>query len=427
MLSRRYLTWFGLVLLGIVLGVGFLGVIDKRFAEGGVYPHYASFRSDPLGTSALYESLSTMPDVTAVRNITSLNTVESLDGDTVLLLLGLPRENLGDLRISPNGSPVLDAVRAGGRLVVTINPGLVPEKFQPVQSEEEEDWFERRRKLREERIRSRDGKSEEELEKEEEDFEKAMDEALGVRFTAKFGFLLESMESFERPEEGWELKPGPKKEVIALPDWYSQFRFKKSSKEWKTIARTAGGPVVIERKLGEGSIVFASDSFFVSNEALHREAAPEFLVWLLGDKTKVVFDETIHGVQESGGAMVLMREYRVHGVFFGLILFAALWAWRSSSPLAPGEDFSGSGLAASAGAVAGEESSSGLTRLLRRSIAPKQLLRQCLELWEESRKRELPKEAQKKIASVLSKYEGESRNRDAVASYRVISECLRKR
>ncbi|MEM1442400.1 MAG: hypothetical protein AAGF67_08660, partial [Verrucomicrobiota bacterium] len=114
MLSRRYLTWFGLVLLGIVLGVGFLGVIDKRFAEGGVYPHYASFRSDPLGTSALYESLSTMPDVTAVRNITSLNTVESLDGDTVLLLLGLPRENLGDLRVSPNGSPVLDAVRTGG-------------------------------------------------------------------------------------------------------------------------------------------------------------------------------------------------------------------------------------------------------------------------------------------------------------------------
>lgn len=419
---------FGLFALGVLLCLGFLEVIEKRFAEGGVYPHYASFRSDPLGTSALYESLTAIPGITVSRNITALNTIKGLDGDTALLLLGLPRESLGDLRDSPDGSLILDAVRSGGRLVVTINPGLVPEKFQPARSEEEEDWFERRRKLREERIRSERREEEtEEAENEEVDFERAMDQALGERLTEKFGFRLKSLEEFERPEEGWELKPGPKSKVRALPDWYSQFRFEKKGGSWRTIARAEGGPVVIEKRLGQGSLVFASDSFFVSNEALHREASPEFLVWLLGGKANIVFDETIHGVRESGGAMVLMRRYRIHGVFFGLLLFVSLWAWRSSSPLAPGEEGNGGGLAATASAVAGEEASSGLTRLLRRSISPAQLLRQCLDLWSESRQGRIPKEAEKQINQVLEKYESENRHRDPVASYQQISECLRRR
>ncbi|MEM6915795.1 MAG: DUF4350 domain-containing protein [Verrucomicrobiota bacterium] len=418
---------FGLFALGVVLCVGFLEVIEKRFAEGGVYPHYASFRSDPLGTSALYESLSNLPEVSVKRNVTGLDRIRDLDGNTALLLLGLPRENLADLRESSGGSPVLEAVRSGARLVVTVNPGLVPEKFLPARSDEEEDWFERRRKLREDRIRSEKKGEEGDLEEKEKDFEKAMDEALGERLTEKFGFRLESLEEFERPEEGWELKPGPKTEVRALPDWFSQFRFRKTGKGWKTIARAEGGPVVIEKRLGKGSLVFASDSFFVSNEALHLSATPEFLVWLLGGKTNIVFDETIHGVREVGGAMVLMRRYRVHGVFFGLILFVALWAWRSSSPLAPSEADTGRGLAVTAGAVTGEETSSGLTRLLQRSIAPNELLRQCVELWSESRSREIPKSVEKKVSGVLQKYEPESRSRDAVTSYREISEWLRRR
>ena len=183
------MTWFGLLVLAIVLFVGFVEVIEKRFAEGGVYPHYASFRSDPLGTSALYESLSGIPGVQVERSVKHLNSLEGLDSDTVLLLLGLTREVKNNLP-APNDSEVVKAIKTGARLVVTINPGLVPEKFLPSTTEEEDAWLERRRELQEERIRSErqgDSKEADETEDdaldEEELLEEEMDLALGERFT----------------------------------------------------------------------------------------------------------------------------------------------------------------------------------------------------------------------------------------------------
>lgn len=435
MKSRRFFTCFGLVALALFLGVGFLGVLEKRFAEGGVYPHYASFRSDPLGTSALYESLSALPGTEVRRNIAHLNSIEGLDESVVLLLLGVPRENFGDLRAGED-SPVFRAVKDGARLVITVNPGLVPEKFQPAKTEEEEDWFERRRQLREERIRSKEREEpesekekdgeEDAISEEEEAFELAMDESLGPRLSRRLGFALESLEEFERPEGGWDLIPGPESPVTSLPGWYSQFRFQPEAEAWKTIAGAEGGPVVIERRYGRGSVVLASDSFFVSNEALHLEPVPEFLAWILGGKSNIVFDETVHGSQESGGAMKLIRRYRMHGVFFGLLAFVVLWAWRSSSPLAPGDDDLDLGLVAGGGAVAGEETSSGLIRMLRRSIEPSGLLQRCILVWKESRHLTLRGDVEKQLHEILREEEEDRKRRDPVSTYRRITDCLRR-
>ncbi|MEM7602835.1 MAG: DUF4350 domain-containing protein [Verrucomicrobiota bacterium] len=427
MTRRRFNTWFGLIVLGLMLIVGSIEVIEKRIAEGGIYPHYASYRSDPLGVSALYESLSGIPGLRVERNITHLNSITTLDGDSALLLLGLPRESLNDLRATPD-SPVIQAVKEGARLVVTVNPGLVPEKYQPSRTEDEEDWFERRRKLREERIRSEnDGVVEEENDEEaEERLEVAMDKALGERLTRKLGFELESLEEFERPEGGWELKSSKRSPVAALPNWYSQFRFANQSKGWKVIARSEKKPAVIEKRYGKGTIVLASDSFFVSNEALHLEPVPEFLSWMVGGKSKIIFDETIHGSKETGGAMKLMRRYRIHGVFFGLFVFLGLWAWRTSSPLAPGDDDLDRGLVGPGGTVAGESMNLGLTRMLRTSIGADQLLKQCVAVWRESKKRALSTEATKEVEQLLSDFEGNRKSRDAVFVYRRIAECLRR-
>ncbi len=432
MRRRRYITWFGLLVLAIVLFMGFVEVIEKRFAEGGVYPHYASFRSDPLGTSALYESLSGIPGVQVERNVKHLNSLEGLDSDTVLLLLGLPREGLNNLR-APSDSEVVKAIKSGARLVVTINPGLVPEKFLPSTTEEEDDWLERRRELQEERIRSeRQGDSEEADETEddaldeEELLEEEMDLALGERFTGILGVSLESLEEFERPDGGWDLTPGEDGPVKVLPSWYSQFRFETEDPAWKAIAEAEGGPVVIERQFGKGSIVFASDSFFVSNEALHLEPIAPFLAWIIGDKTKLIFDETIHGSQETGGAMKLMRRYRVHGVFFGILVFVVLWAWRSSSPLAPAEEGMDRGIIGSGGTISGEEMGKGLTRLLRQSIQRSQLVPECFRIWKESQHRAVPAKAEREVSELLGQYELSGKNRDLVSLYHRIAECLRR-
>jgi hypothetical protein len=442
MSKRRLYTWIGLITLAAFLVIGFVEVMERRFAEGNVYPHYASFRSDPLGTSAFYETLERMDAFRVRRNIKHLNTVKGIDGDTVLLLLGYPREDFPNLR-APEDSAVMRAVKEdGARLVITVNPGLVPEKFLPSTTDEEEDWMERRRKLREKKLKQERGDGEEESDEEEEtdeeseeeseeEFEKRMDEALGNRLMKELGFEVESLEEFERPEGGWELQggqvPGGKKMKGALPIWYSQFRLEELASDWEIVALSDDKPVVAERRYGKGSVVIATDTFFVSNEALHLEPVPEFLLWMLGGKAKVVFDETIHGSQESGGAMKLIRRYRLHGVFIGLLVFVVFWAWRSASPLAPGSEELDRGLIGSGDAVAGEETGSGLIRLLRGSVPPGELLERCLSIWRESSRREISPEAEKEIESIAARHRGDPKQFGLVQAYREISEVLRRR
>ncbi len=457
--KRRLYTWIGLIALGVGLAIGFLEILDRRFAEGGVYAHYASFRSDPLGASVFYETLYSLPETEVSRNQINLNRIASLDEDTTLLLLGYPRDSLSNLR-APADSPVMEAVEQGGRLVITFNPGLVPEKFQPAQTEEEKDWFERRKELQKKRDVERkkgtkaarkekggkekggeqateeeDNEEEEsdapksrDEEEEEQEFEAMMDESIGLRLIKKLGFELESLEEFERPEGGWELRAGGGLEdgPRALPSWYSQFRFEELDEEWKVVAESDGAAVVIERPWGDGTIVLASDSYFVSNEALYRDAYPEFLLWMLGGKSKIVFDETIHGVEESGGAMKLMRRYRIHGIFFGLLVVVILWAWRSASALAPGSEDIDRGLIGTGSQVSGEDTEAGLTRLLRRSIPQSELFEKCLGVWTEST-RSLTPEQEKKKGEILNRHLSDPKGYNSVKAYQDMIELLRRR
>ena len=147
MLTRANRLRLGLILLGVLLLGGFFTVLERRFAEGGLYPHYASFRTDPMGTSAYYETLDRLEGIEVSRNLKSLNNLKELDGKTVILLLGYPREDFDNLR-APLNSEVMRAVDEGGRLVITLNPELVTEAFKPKLSEKEEDLVEERRRIR---------------------------------------------------------------------------------------------------------------------------------------------------------------------------------------------------------------------------------------------------------------------------------------
>lgn len=455
MWTRATATKLGLVLLGALLVAGFFGVLEKRFSEGGIYPYYASFRSDPLGTSVFYESLDRIESLSVSRNLTDLNAVQGLDEDSVILMLGYPRDGFEEIR-APESSPVMKAVEAGARLVITMNPELVPEKFQPGISDLEDDWIERRRRIREERAARRlstpkpeaggneapvasekevnddggESTDEEEMEKEEAEFEKQMEEVLGPTLTKKLGFAIPSSDSFERPAEGWETRAGESLVGIVpaeLPQWRSQYRFETKDPAWKAVVSVGEDPVVIERLFGKGSVVLASDSYFTSNESLHLGAEPGFLLWLIGGKKKVIFDETIHGTVETGGAMKLIRRYRAHGIFFGLIAFLALWAWRSAAPLVPGSEDRERGLVGEGGAVMGEGTGSGLIRLLRRSVPSTSLLSQCVEVWTQSRVAGAANPGREKIDQMLARHRREPKQFGMVETYRGIVELLRKR
>jgi len=55
------------------------------------------------------------------------------------------------------------------------------------------------------------------------------------------------------------------------------------------LART--NAVVIERDFGKGSVVIATDSYFVSNESMEQDRHADLLAWLIGANKNVVFDE----------------------------------------------------------------------------------------------------------------------------------------
>lgn len=378
-MSRSQGVWVILVVLLLGLVAAFAAIMEMRFSPGDIYPHYSTRRSDPLGGRAFYESLQKLPGMEVSRNLASLHRIKALDEDTTLVLLGLPRSSLTKLRVADD-SPVLEAVRNGTRLVIVMNPGFVPISIE--EDEDEADWFKRRAEIKKKHEGEGDGSDSDEDESAEDE---EMDR--GESFLDHVNVAMMVPKEFKRPDEGWTLEraaseaDGLEELPEAFPRWYSQFRFTELEEPWKGVALVEGLPVVVMREYGKGEIVITSDSYFSSNEALWKREDTSFLWWLLGGKKRVVFDETIHGSKESGGIMKLIRRFRLHGFFAGLFIFLVLLAWSSGSSLVPGSEEMDLGLVASEGTVAGEDASSGMVRLLRRSIRPTELLDQCADVW----------------------------------------------
>ncbi|NOX99747.1 MAG: DUF4350 domain-containing protein [Verrucomicrobia bacterium] len=387
-------TWLILAVLLICLITAFTAIMEMRFSPGDIYPHYSTKRSDPLGARAFYESLEKIPGTKVSRNIASLQRIKGLGPDTTFILLGLSRSSLKKLRLAED-SPVMEAVHEGTRLVVVMSPKFVQASFD--KSKNQDNWLERREKLKEGTEDKKEGVDESEEDNEKGDEGKDEDEGFKLReyFLRHVDIGLMVPEKYEHPEDGWEVvgavnditEASDEPEVglpRVFPNWHSQFRFDKPSAPWQVIAQIDDLPVVVKRPYGKGTIVLTSDSYFTSNEALWKGGDTSFLWWLIGGNPKVVFDETLHGSVESGGMMKLIRRYRLHGFFAGLFIFIALLAWSSGSSLVPGNEEVERGLVANDGAVTGEDASSGLVRLLRRSVKPAEMLDQCVEIWKKS-------------------------------------------
>ncbi len=482
--NTRLAPLLGFALLAALLVIVYVAVLEKRFASGEIYPHYSTLRSDPLGARALHDSLAALPQLEVNRNRKSLMSIDTLDGDTALWLCGLSRGAFDRLR-APEDSPVLRAVREdGARLLITLNPRSVPRKFDLAEEEEEtafEEWWDERERIRREREKGdeeasepggdSDGEtgaggkdadkdnagekpaeekdeieetaneeskendapedepvSDEDDDKEEEEMRTEM---MGPRLTELLEIDLEIPDEFERPDEGWEARRGENPLTTglpgALPHWRSQYRFDTASPEWHVAATVEGEPVVVERKFGAGTVILATDSYFASNEALWRESQPDFLVWLLGGKSRIVFDETIHGTVESGGTMKIIRRYRFHGFFFGLAIFVALLAWKSGTSLSPGSEAIERGLVDGGTSVAGEEAGAGMTRLLRRNVPRKQLLRTCLQVWRSSsgQRHRAENDGQRQaIDTIVAAHERDPKATPALEAFRRISYVL---
>lgn len=155
---------------------------------------------------------------------------------------------------------------------------------------------------------------------------------------------------------------------------------------WKVLASKGSRPTIMQRQLGAGSIILCTDRFFLSNEALWKNPKSSFIAWLMGDSTKIIFEETHLGafVGDADGVMTLARRYRMHGLFLGGILLFALYIWRNAFSLVPSSPDDDLGHWR-ADAVAGQSTASGLEGLLRRGVKFGQLLPRCFTIWSGTR------------------------------------------
>jgi hypothetical protein len=392
-------TAFFLLMVIALFVYGVTELLLLRFQKGDVYPPYSSYRSDPLGTKVFFEGLGLLRGPDTVRNVEPLPAVPGLS-ETALFLFGLEPS---DFSIMPHvrAKALEDAASGGGRIVISFVPTdakPVPPSHQP-----------------QERELPKEGVDQDEEERSEFCGEGFVDLAKRWGVQAKLSAETDEEASLSAPEE--DLPPS-----LA---WHSTRVFELKDEAWRTLYTRAGKPVIIERSYGKGAIILSSDSFFISNEAMKKDRSPRLLSWLCGTYQKIIFDETHLGVSRSHGVATLLRRYGLTPFFASLMLLALLLLWKQSARFLPpydeGEQTPVDG---------GKDSSTGFTHLLRRNIAPRDLLTACLEEWKRSfthgrqnRSGLLPR-----IQEIIDQDRVQpKKNRNPVQAYRKISALGRRR
>lgn len=382
-----------LVLCIAAVVFGAIQLMNLRFEEGDLYPEYSSFRADPLGTMALFESVARLNGFTVERDLSITGELPDPKGVTYLHLATTESQWKS---IPPNVAEQVEQFAKGGaRLVMTMYPQSrhVERRTPPLPEIEEEEPA-----------------------------------VKPVSIWAKWGLSLKVV-NLTLDDEGT-FKPVPVAKMAGpeLPDaldWHSGVVFDKIDGAWKSIYERDGKPVVIERQFGAGSLVIATDSYFLSNEALHDARHSNLLAWMIGPNRRIVFDEAHLGVTEQPGLAALMRRYRLHGFVASLLLLGGLFVWKNATSLVPVRKPE-----ASEAYIAGRDAASGFVNLLRRNIPVRDILNTCYTEWKKTAAQSGSYSAprlQQAEAAYTQETLKPAKEKDPVSAYKTIATILNKK
>ena len=371
-MSRRIAPWM-LALLAIFALLAVVRLFQMRFATGDIYPAYSSLRSDPLGTKGLYESLESLHSLELKRHFRSVHQLPAGRG-TTLLILGLPAQELNGTEDEIDQLETF--MRLGGRLVISLNS----------ESLGRSSWTGGTNG-----VSSRPAKP------------RAAQWTLPVELSSRWQFHL-TEEALKReggksvPVEVVAFDPGRKPERM---EWHSPGVFTAPEDPWHAVFLRGTNAVVMERSWGAGTLVLATDSFPLSNEALRRSRSTPWLAWVVGSSGRVVFDETHLGVREQAGFASLAREYRLHLFGACLVVLAALFMWQGATSFALPIEETGE----RAEWVTGRDAADGCVSLLRRNVLPSEVLKLSVQEWIRSQHsgRSLPPEKLAAVQAVLDR------------------------
>lgn len=401
-----------IILIGCaaLLAFGLAELFALRFANGDVYPAYSSLRADPLGTMGFYESLEKIPGLSVRRDISDSDQLPEEPHTVYLQFAGslYDWDSLSD----ESFHEVENFLARGNRLVITFTPQTGWSDFREAEVDEPNS---------DKPDRSRPGKMAPAKSAKKKKNSTGEDSYASLadrwNFHLDFKGLTQSGDSYA---------PATVVNATDLPlperlDWYSGMVINHWDKAWRVIYGRGRDAVLMERTFAHGSVVLATDSYFVSNEAMEKDRHADLLAWLIGPNANVVFDESHFGIVDTGGVAKLMRQYRLHGLIAGFILLAVLFIWKNSTSLVPPpaaetvDQF-----------VTGKDTASGFANLLRRNLAPRDLLSVCFTEWKKSSTAVKYSKArlQQAEAAFVSENSAAGQDRNPVGAYIKISEIL---
>ncbi len=410
MSMRRKTYVFMFCLLLVAFSFGLYRLMALRFEAGDVFPAYSSLRSDPLGSKVLYESFGHLPGVSVERHFQKLDKLTDAPSSTIFLF-GLSPVDL-DLSLAKQ---VEELAQRGHRVVMTM---------EPVQG--------KACKCPEKAEGAGEGPGDEAGEIEPGPGEpKGREGEQGIPLFKRWGFQFGYAGLLEGEDRSY-----PYAELVAddsrgqLPlqiTQYSELHFVQPDSQWQVLYRLGDFAVIMERPMGDGSLVLVSDSYLVSNEAMRNERHAPVLAWLAGGHRQLVFDEAHLGISRQPGVMVLVRQYRLAGVMVALLVLALLFVWQRSVPFVPGR-------VSSADAGPDEMSTmdyhAGLVNLLRRNVKEGDLLAACFNEWRKSMPgagSAMPEQTARIRKVVEAEQARPSRERNVLASYKKIAGILAER
>jgi hypothetical protein len=437
---------------------GLLHLFKLRFAAGDVYPEYSSLRADPLGAMAFCESLERMPGLSVLRDFNAGN--ELPEGkDTLYLHLAA---HASDWTSLPDDltREIEHFLAAGGRLAVAFFPETSAPNRPFFKEEGEENPKPEIPSPKENRKPKPERGNTEASNADPSDFgprtpaflrpsdfgpriwhpyairkadqpkkaprDKRHRQPHLTRLQTWWGVTFAFIPLNRGEPDTYESASVVNKSDLPLPEtlaWHSGMVLTNLANSWRTIYARGTNPVVVERRFGAGTVVLATDSYFLSNEALLKDRHPDLLAWLVGPSHKVVFDEAHFGIVDTAGVASLIRKYRLHGLAASLLLLAGLFLWQNAARFVPpgpeerAPDY-----------VAGKEAAAGFVNLLRRNVSPRDLLQTCLAQWQKSFTRGTGPSAAR-IIQAQAVLDAENalphRQRDPIRAYRQISGILK--
>jgi hypothetical protein len=420
--KKRNLPIIILLVLAVVFALGLLELFKLRFESGDVYPPYSTLRADPLGASAFYESLGRMPGISVSRDFRPTDQLPESRGTAYLHLAG-SREEWDEL---PEASfkEIETFVKTGGRLVIAFFPEPAKSHFsRPIPKD----------------TGSTNKPDEKNKDPQKPESKPVKPPKAKKKIKGETEPLFRSVSLAERWGIGFDIKDMKKgdgetykpltvenKNEPSLPEsmpWHSGVVMTNLDKAWRVIYAREAAPVLVERRLGSGTVVFSTDSYFLSNEAMEKDRHAELLAWVVGPARQVMFDEAHLGIVDDPGIAGLVRKYRLHGVVAGLLLLAGLFIWKNLTGFGPAHDEE-----ETVAFVAGKDSAAGFVNLLRHHVKPQDILNTCVAEWKKSQPQGTFSKARIERVEAVMRQENAlaPKDRNAVQTYLTICALLKK-